>query len=153
MRSVLTKRGSLQLFRLSTVLLILALAGLGFSGRVWPGPKYPIGILLIALWYGFAGLGYTCMGHIYSDIYGHIVKGPFRRLWSFVEWIVVLVCLLGRFWWGWYVVLGVFCYSAYAQRPNWDKLRGKWGWLHGAGWLLPVFFFVYILLNRPFFSQ
>lgn len=149
MGSVLTKRGRLQLFRLFATLLMLALAGLGCSGRVFPGPKYPIGILLIALWYGFAGLGYTCMRHIFGDM----VKGRFCRLWSYVEWIVVLVCLLGRFWWGWYVVLGLFCHSAYAQRPNWDKLRGKWGWLQGAGWLLPVFFFVYILLNRPFFSQ
>jgi len=149
MRNVLTKRGSLQLFRISTVLLILALVGLGCSGRVWSGPKYPIGILLIALWYGFAGLGYTCTRHIFGDM----VKGRFRRLWSCVEWIVVLVCLLGRFWWGWYVALGIFCCSAYEQRPNWDKLRGKWGWLQGANWLPPLFFLVYILLNKPFFSQ
>jgi len=149
MGSVLTKRDNLQLFRLSAALLILVLAGLGCSGRIWPGTKYPIGILLIAVWYGVAGLGYTCMRHFF----GPIVKGRFRRLWSFVEWIVVLVCLLGRFWWGWYVVLGVFCDSAYAQRPNWDKLRGKWGWLQGAGWLLSLFFIAYILLNKPFFSQ
>ena len=137
--------------QIALVVLLLALVGLGCSGRVWPGPKYPFGILFLALYHFVSAMGYAlAIGMLRNEPAG---KGRFARsLW--LAWMLAVpVCLIARFWWGWYVVLGVLCYDTYEHRPRWGELRKKWGGLSAATWLLDLFFIAYILLNRPFFSQ
>ena len=137
--------------QIASVVLLLAVVGLGCSGRLWPGPKYPFGVLFLALYHFVGAMGYlVAIGMLRREPDG---TGRFMRsLW--LAWILAVpVCLIGRFWWGWYVVLCVLCSQTYWHRPRWDELREKWGGFFGATWSLDVFFIVYILLNKPFFSQ
>jgi hypothetical protein len=103
--NVLTKRDNLQAVSAVCSPAYTGSCGVSLFLGDWPGTKYPIGILQIAVWYGVAGLG-----TVHAPLIRSQYKGRFRRLCRSWSGLLLVVCLLAGSVGG-YIVLGIFCTS------------------------------------------
>lgn len=139
--------------RLAIGLCILLILGLAASGRLWPGPKYPFGMLLIVLQFTVVTLGFALSLKILSDAKQLSALGDVSRASPFITWSAIVISIVGRFRWGWYLVLGVLLWGFYKSWVGDTKAQEKWGRFHKVWMVIQVVFIVYVLLNKPFFSQ
>lgn len=144
-------RKNLWKFRLLVVVFIVSFLLLALSGRAGPGPKYPWPMLLIALFYSLSTLGYV----IARNTKGHEApaerKHCFARGYSLVEWPAVVICIIGQFSWGWYVLLGVLCHGVYRSLREPPNLKNSYERLLRASWVFEMVFIVYVVSSKSFF--
>ena len=139
--------------RLAGGLCVLLILGLAASGRLWPGPKYPVGMVLIVLQSTVVTGGYALALKILSDAKQLSALGDVSRAAPFITWLAIVISIVGRFRWGWYLVLGVLLWGFYKSWVGDTTAAEKWDRSHKVWMVIEVVFIVYVLLNKPFFSQ
>lgn len=146
--------------RLGTVAAGLLVLYLAVSGRAWAGPKYPIGMILLVLQFSIMMTGFILARALLDgkDLSTRAKAGAGRRedvSWipTFLGWLAVIVCIIGRWWFGWYVVLGVLLWSSWRSERVHTSVEGNTRRLPRAAPFLMVIFIVYVLLSKSFFSQ
>ncbi len=143
----------LRRIRVVTGLCALILLCLAASGRVWPGQQYPMGMLLVAFLYAMSVMGYVVAWSITpGNDPSRAQISIWRRIQVFVEWAGIIICIVGRFWWGWYFILLVLFEGLWKKRKEKILVRGWIGRVLAYGWLLDAIVIVYIAFNRSFFS-
>lgn len=139
--------------RVVATVAVLGFLILVFSGRIWPGPKYPLLMLFITLMYSISIFGYVVARIRTGQTAEAEGAGRIARGYPLVEWSAVVICIIVQFWWGWYVVLGVLGHDLYRVLRKPVTLKGKVGALLRSSWVFQVLLIVYVLLNKSFFSR
>jgi len=146
--------------RIAAALCLFFLVLLLASGRILPGPTYPVGMVLIAFCFSFATLGYLlAKSMIPTEKPPAPPRNAFPRVRAIAssplfQWPCVVICILGRFWWGWYVVLAVLLRGLWrGSKGTTPRLPGMAGVFLAYGWIPHLLMMGYVLLNKSFFAR
>ena len=132
-------------------LVILGFLVLTLPGRMWPGPKYPLPMLVIALYFALATFGYVIAQRMTNQKTAAPWRDRLARVYPLIAWPLVVICIIGQFWWGWYVVLGVLGCRVFQVLREPAKRQRNLRVLLRWCWILDVVLIVYMLFSKDFF--
>jgi hypothetical protein len=107
-------------------------------------------MLLIALFYSISIFGYAIARNTTGQKPPTEREDHLARVYPLVEWPAVIICIVGQFWWGWYIILGVLCHGVYRSLRKPTNLKGNLAGLLRS-WGFEMVFIIYVLFSKSFF--
>jgi len=108
-------------------------------------------MLLIAFFFAVATFGYVIARRMTDQKAAGSWRDCLARGYPLITWPGVVICILGQFWWGWYVVLGVLGYRVFQALREPANRQGNLAALLHWEWILDAVFITYLLCNKDFF--